>query len=154
MKKTKFDRYRDIYADLAGGFGVIPNTKLKSLIESWKESFAQMDDWLSNAGSGVTKSRLAPGLEQGLVDTYYLISELSDADRPAALDVFVSSCRLHDSGFVDRINERCNEILARGKITSETEHNLIRNKVDELMLLDESAESLSRFQSLLDKAEL
>lgn len=152
MRRSKYDKYRDIYEQLMSKFQNVSDSKLKDLLASWETSFAEMDEWLADPQKPVTKSMLATGLEQGLMDTYYLISELSSEYRSIASKAFVDACSEYDQGFLDKIDDRCNKILSKGKIRNESEWHLVRSKVDELTLQKDEA-NLEQYQKLLDDFE-
>ncbi|MGL6313240.1 hypothetical protein [Vibrio sp. WXL103] len=153
MRKTKYDKYRLICERLSGDLKNVPEDSIKEILASWELSFAQLDVELSNPETTIKKSLVTAGIEQGLIDTYYVILELPDESRYEAKKYFVEACSDFEPTFLERITDRSGKILKRGKIRNESEWYIVRSKVDDLMLQRNEKEALE-YQKLLDDFDL
>jgi hypothetical protein len=154
MKKTKFDKYKGLYEQLGSSFRNIPDPTLKSLADSWENYFEEMEALMSIPSNKITKSALAAGLEQGLMETYDIIAEIPEEFRVRATTAFNEACSDHFPGFMAEIDKKCEKILNRGKIRNESECHLLRSKVDRLSFDQKESSVIDSYQKLLDDFEI
>lgn len=93
MKQTKFDKLMSCYAFLSENLEEIDHKLIQDLRTSWDLSFKQIDDFLDS--KQVTKSKMVPGLLQGLRELPELFSDLPKPEQTKAMEVyFEATCDL------------------------------------------------------------
>lgn len=89
MKITKFDLLLNCYVALYDGLKGIDHKLIHDLRESWSLSFKQIDELL--ASKQVTKSKLVPGLLQGLRELPALFRDMPNPEKARAMEIYADA---------------------------------------------------------------
>ena len=104
-------------------------------------------------GTGVTRSAIASGMEQGLREMPFLFAEISESSRARAVSAWNKAILTHYPEFVAKDAERMAAVLARGRIRNEREYYLVRYRIDELETGSGTQEELDALYRLVDAFE-
>ena len=128
--KTKLDRLVKAYVELGNEFRDLDNPVLEKLAAP----FLSVTNWLDEVNAKAKRSALVGGLEQGLreVPTILTSSNLPVDVQRLAFKAYYHVVEKNIDGFFIKDLEKREKIVARGKIKSENEFYLIRNRVDEI----------------------
>lgn len=122
--------------------------KAKRLIENWAGIRQQYVE-----PSGVPRSALAAGMEQGLHETPMLLQSMPLEARKCAAQAFAAAISDHYPAFLVKDAERLAKIKKRGSICGEKEFYLIRHHVDLLEGDPSQNEELRMLYELVDNFE-
>ena len=132
MRKTRFDSFYEICQKLLASFSDMQIEELQVLMSGFKLSIEQINTWVSNDCFPATKSQIANGLEQGINELPLLFQELPDDVRSTAFQVYYSSVNSVIPGYHEKLRNRHQRILTQGKIQSDSDFYLLRNRLDKI----------------------
>ena len=91
MKQTKFDSLKNCYIVLSENLNEIDHKLIRDLRSSWDLSFEQIDEFLVT--KQITKSKMVPGLLQGLRELPELFSDMPNPERARAMEIYSEATR-------------------------------------------------------------
>ncbi|WP_294768803.1 hypothetical protein [uncultured Rhodoferax sp.] len=142
-------------------------TKLVAVFDQFHEAIVRLDDptakrlvenWVGIRHhyvepSGVPRSALAAGMEQGLRETPMLLQSMHSQTRKCAVKALAAATSAHYPDFLDKDAKRLAKIVARGSIHGESEYYLVRHHVDLLEGEASQNEELRLLYALVGKHE-
>lgn len=132
MRKSKFEKYLEIYRRLIAEFAKIESEKLANITASWKISLNDMESWLAMPNTPVSRSKLAIGLELGISEFPSLIENIERHKKAQISTIFYDIVSSLAPDYWDKQAKQINAIVERNLIKSEQEFYLIRNYLDKL----------------------
>jgi len=142
MRKTKFDAYFEICQKLIAELSGLGSKELQPLIDGFSNSIDQIDAWEIDARFPAPKSEIAKGLEQGVNELPLFFEELESGLRSKAFHVYYSAVNSVIPDYQEKIKNKIQRIIKRGKINSESEFYLLRNRLDQIESSGTNEESL------------
>ncbi|MBV8656681.1 MAG: hypothetical protein JO142_02540 [Burkholderiales bacterium] len=127
-----FDSFYDLIAE-------IPGDCAEALRHNWKRTRS----FYENIPAGVRPSQLTSGLEEGLREMPSLFEAADPEQRSRMSKAFSRAIADHYPDFFQKQRDRLEKILAKGKISRESEYYAIRHHVD-ILEGDEDSSSLLR----------
>jgi hypothetical protein len=124
-------------------FAEIDDDQCRNLVANWQQVRGKYYELLSRPETGVTKSKVAAGLEQGLNEIPLILATASPRARAAFNDALVG----HYPEFLETQLLRLRKVIERGSIRSEREFYLSRHAID---LLEGDSASRSMLQQLYE----
>jgi uncharacterized protein YciW len=153
MKHTKFDKLICIYDELGRQLGALNYPELEMILKSWTMSKSQIQSALNNPESNMRPSQFVSGLEQGLNETPLILSDLAEDKRVATLKLFYRVVKSNIPDFFKKIESSLANVVTLGKIKSENEWYIVRNRIDEIEGKESSREELSVLYNLIGAYE-
>lgn len=150
VKVTKYDKLFAVFEELTKQLQLIPDEKLQVHVGFLIQIPEQLNQMLVS-NKGVTKSKLATGLEQALREVPEIFSNLNPAVRLSALNAWNASIQKEFPEFAEKSKETIAKILIRGHIRNESEYYLIRSEVDALEGTDNQHKLLMQYYGLIEK---
>ena len=128
-QKSKFDKLFNVFEQFHTSLEGFPVERVSDLRKSWEYAKTEYTRLLS---AGVSKSRIAAGLEQGLRELPSLFEGITPQDRIHIAATL--SKAIHDiyPEFAAKEAKDLAEILAKNKIRGERQFYLVRHRIDEL----------------------
>jgi polyhydroxyalkanoate synthesis regulator phasin len=152
VKITKYNKLISVFDELTRQLQLIQDEKLQKQIDFLLQMPEQLTKFLAQK-NGITKSKLAVGLEQALREMPECFSDLKPEVRIAALKAWNTSIKNNFPDFLEKDKEKLSKILSKGHIRNESEYYLIRNEVDALEGDDSQRELLIQYYEFLEKFE-
>lgn len=152
VKVTKYDKLFAVFEALTKQLQLIPDEKLQVYVGFLIQMPEQLNQILAS-NKGVTKSKLATGLEQALREAPETFSNLNPTVRLSALKALNASIQKEFPEFSEKSKGKIEKILNRGRIRNEAEYFLIRSEVDSLEGFDNQHKLLMQYYDLIDKFE-
>lgn len=131
----------------------MPDENARRLISGWETAKSQYAQWLSDSKSGVTKSKVAAGLEQGLRETPQRLQRIAPQWRAEAIAAFHAAIETEYPEFGAKQRDTLAKVLSRGSIRGESEFYLVRYEVERLEGTTGAEALLSNYFGLLDSFE-
>lgn len=142
-------------------------TKLIALFDQFQGAILQLDDPTAKSlavnwygiryrylePSGVNRSVLTSGLEQGLREMPMIFQSMSPEVRKLSVHALAAAVSAHYPDFLHKDAERLAKIKVRGSIRGEREFYLVRQRVDLLEGEPSQLEELQHLYQLLDRFE-
>jgi hypothetical protein len=153
VKVTKYDKLFAVFEELTKQLQLIPDEKLQVYVGFLIQMPEQLNQMLAS-NKGVTKSKLATGLEQALREVPEIFSNLQPAVRLSVLNAWNVSIQKEFPEFAEKSKEIIAKILIRGHIKNESEYYLIRSEVDALEGVATQDLVLKQYYSLIEKFEV
>ena len=150
---TRLENLTTVYKQLGEEFKKTGNAKLLAIAESWGASFSQLHTEIGKNNLPAKPTALVAGLEQGLRETPSLLSGLPEEQHRLAIKVFQRVIESNLPGFFEKELETLEKIIARGKIKSEKEWYLVRQRVDEIEGDDSRTSELMQLYTMTDAYE-
>ncbi|WP_432453757.1 MULTISPECIES: hypothetical protein [unclassified Agarivorans] len=132
MRKTKFDMNLAICQKVLEAFSDIGSEQLAPIIEGFSKSIDQIKGWVNDNNFPAPKSEIAKGLEQGINDLSLLIEDLEPNFRSKAFSAFYQAVNSVNPDYFEKQNAKIQRVIKRGKIKTESEFNLLRNRLDRI----------------------
>ena len=137
-----------LYDDFHQALSVLDDATARKLVANWADVRGQYAE-----PSGVPRSALASGMEQGLRETPTLMHSMNAEARTRANQALASATMAHYPDFLAKTVERIAKVKARGSIRGESEFHLIRHQADLMEGMPGQTEELQRLCALLDAYE-
>ena len=153
MKTTKLNKLIHTYEKLGKELRELNLTELEAVLKSWEMSLSQINSEVNNPESSIKPSQFVSGLEQGLIETPLNLADLADEKRRSALRVFYRVVESNIPDFFEKTYLRLAEIISLGKIKTENDWYVVRNRIDEIEGLDKSENELSSLYNLINDYE-
>ncbi|NHQ88425.1 hypothetical protein HA050_20195 [Iodobacter sp. HSC-16F04] len=153
VKVTKYDKLFAVFEELTKQLQLIPDEKLQVYVGFLIQMPEQFNQMLAS-NRGLTKSKMATGLEQALREVPEIFSNLKPAARLSALNAWNASIQKEFPEFAEKSKEKIARILIRGHIKNEPEYYLIRSEVDALEGVEAQDSVLKQYYSLIEKFEV
>ncbi|STR45794.1 hypothetical protein [Iodobacter fluviatilis] len=150
---TKYDKLFAVFEELTKQLQLIPDEKLQVYVGFLIQMHEQLNKMLAS-NRGVTKSKMATGLEQVLREVPEFFSNLKPAVRLSAINAWNASIQKEFPEFAEKSKEKIAKILIRGHIKNESEYYLVRSEVDALESVETQDSVLKQYYSLIDKFEV
>jgi hypothetical protein len=128
---SKYDKLFAVFESFSASLASLPDEKARQLAGSWEKAKASYAELLAS-DSGVTKSKIAVGLEQGLRETPRLLQRVASPSRAIAIVAFHSAVKENYPEFFLKQEEALAKVLSRGTIRTEGEFYLVRAEIDRL----------------------
>ncbi|MDP2595470.1 hypothetical protein [Alteromonas stellipolaris] len=132
MRKTKFDVYFEICQKLVAELSDLESKELQPLIDGFSDSIEKISVWVANNSFPAPKSVIATGLEQGVNELPMFFEEMKPSLREAAFQTYYSTLNEIVPNYQEKLSSRVQRIIKRGKIKSESEFYLLRNRLDQI----------------------
>lgn len=132
MRKTKFDVYFEICQRLVAELSDLGSKELQTLIDGFSNSIEQISVWVANNNLPAPKSVIATGLEQGVNELPLFFEEMKPSLRETAFQTYYSILNEIVPNYQEKLSSRVQRIIKRGKIKSESEFYLLRNRLDQI----------------------
>jgi hypothetical protein len=130
VRKTKFDTYFDICEKLVPALASLESQRLAPMLEGLSSSITQIKNWLNDGVLPASKSDIATGLEQGVNELPLFIENIEPNLREEAFTRYHFTLNSVIPNYQEKMSVRIKRTLARGKINSESEFYLLRNRFD------------------------
>lgn len=150
---AKFENFVAAYSQLVAEFQNAGDPTLSAIAESWASSLSQLRVALSQSPPPVKPSVLFAGLEQALLETPTLVSDLPEKPRRLALAALHRITNSHLPGLFEKQRKVIDEVIVRGKIKTEKEWCLLRHCVDEIESENSQSSELSRLYRMIEEYE-
>jgi hypothetical protein len=147
----RFDSALAAWQALIEGLQPIPSPMVQLLVSTWPATRQKMDEMLLQPG--MTRSRLADGIEGGLRETPTAWGHEPPDIRQAVMRVWQNAIETHYPAFFEKEQLRINKVLTRGKIRTEAEFYLIRHQIDCLEETRNDPDLLARYMQMIDQFE-
>jgi hypothetical protein len=105
---------------------------LQPLIDSFSNSIDQISVWVANNKFPAPKSVIGTGLEQGVNELPMFFEEMEPSLRATAFQTYYSVLNAIVPDYQEKLSNRVQRIIKRGKIKSESEFYLLRNRLDQI----------------------
>lgn len=132
MRKTKFDAYFEICQELVAELSGLGSKELQPLIDGFSKSIEKIGVWEADNNFPVPKSEIAKGLEQGVNELPQFFEEIEPGLRANAFHAYYSAVNAVIPGYQEKLANRIQRIIRRGKIKTESEFYLLRNRLDQI----------------------
>ena len=132
MRKTKFDVYFEICRRLVTELSALGSKELQPLMEGFSNSIDQISIWVANDKFPAPKSVIATGLEQGVNELPLFFEEMEPSLRETVFQTYYSALDEIVPDYQEKLSNRVQRILKRGKIKSESEFYLLRSRLDQI----------------------
>lgn len=142
MRKTKFDIYFEICQRLVAELSGLGSKELQPLIDGFSNSIDQISAWVADNKLPAPKSEIATGLEQGVNELPMFFEEMEPDLRASAFRAYYSALDSIVPDYQEKLSSRVQRIIKRGKINSESEFYLLRNRLDQIESSGTNEESL------------
>lgn len=153
-KRSKYDKLFAVFESLCAQLASIPDDNARRLIGSWETAKVQYAQWLSDPESGVTKSKVAVGLEQGLRETPQRLQRVAPQWRTQAVVALQAAIENEFPEFAAKQRDALAKVLSRGSIRGESEFYLVRHEVERLEGTTGAEALLSSYYGLLEAFEI
>ncbi|WP_434513251.1 hypothetical protein AB6Q56_11155 [Dechloromonas sp. ARDL1] len=153
LMRSKYDKLFAVFESLCAKLAALPDDNAHDLISSWEKAKVQCVQWLSDPQSGVTKSKMAAGLEQGLRETPQRLQRIAPQWRGKAVVALQTAIENEYPEFVVKQRDALAKVLSHGLIQSESEFYLIRHEVECLEEISGSDALLSKYYGLIEAYE-
>ncbi|GLT23456.1 hypothetical protein GCM10007933_29220 [Zoogloea oryzae] len=153
LKRSKYDKLFAVFESLCAQLAAVPDENALGLISSWEKAKVQYAQWLSDPQSGVIRSKVAVGLEQGLRETPQRLQRIAPQWRGKAVVALQTAIENEFPEFGAKQQDALAKVLSRGSIRGESEFYLIRHEVECLEGTSGSEASLSKYYGLLEAYE-
>lgn len=127
--KTKYDKLLAVYEDLVAAISVVHDPLVVSFCSGWKSMRNAYDQALE---SGVSKSALAFGMEQGLRELPIVFRGVAGDEGTRLLNDLHKAVIANYPEFIKEDVAILATILTRSKIRNAREYYLVRQRIDEL----------------------
>ena len=151
MRKTKFDAYFEICQKLVAELSGLGSKGLQPLVDGFSDSIDQINVWVTDNTFPAPKSEIAKGLEQGVNDLPQFFEEIEPNLRATAFHAYYSAINSVIPDYQEKLSNKIQRIIGRGKINSESEFYLLRNRLDQIEGSGTNEESL--LYELLERYE-
>lgn len=152
-KRSKYDKLFAVFESLCAQLAVVPDDNARGLISSWEKAKIQYAQWLSDPPTGVTRSKIAAGLEQGLLETPRRLQRIGPQWRNQAVAALQTAIEIEFPEFGAKQRDALSKVLSRGSIRGESEFYLVRHEVDHLEGIAGGESLLSTYYGLLESFE-
>jgi len=152
-KRSKYDKLFAVFESLCAQLAAVPDDDAYGVVRSWENAKVQYAQWLSDPRSGVTRSKVAAGLEQGLRETPQRLQRVAPQWRGQAVAALQTAIENEFPEFGAKQRGALSKILSRGSIRGESEFYLVRHEVDCLEGATGAEELLSKYYGLLEAFE-
>ena len=142
MRKTKFDVYVEICQRLVADLSGLGSKELQPLIDGFSNSIDQISIWKAENKFPAPKSEIATGLEQGVNELPMFFEEMEPGLRAKAFHSYYSALNAVVPDYQEKLSNRVQLIIKRGKINSKSEFYLLRNRLDQIESSGTNEESL------------
>ena len=132
MRKTKFDVNLEICQKVLEALSDIGSEQLAPIIQGVSKSIDQIKGWVNDNKFPAPKSEIAKGLEQGINDLSLLIDDLEPNFRSKAFSAFYQAVNSVNPDYFEKQNAKIQRVIKRGKIKTESEFYLLRNRLDRI----------------------
>jgi hypothetical protein len=152
-RRSQFDALSAVYSRFIAELKSCGHPPASWMAESLEQSNNKMSEWLSDPASGVTRSKLAAGMKQGLRD---FPLGLRDYPKPVGSRLVSALRTIIQEEAPDLLadeREKLSRIVKRGRVRNESEFYLVRYRVDEIEGHAEHRAELVGLLKLLDDFE-
>jgi hypothetical protein len=132
MRKTKFEKYVEIYQKLITEFAEIECEELEKITKSWKISLNDMESWLAMPKPPVSSSKLAIGLELGISEFPSCIENIEPSKKAQINTIFYDIVSSSAPDYWAKLIKQIDAIVERNLLITEQEFYILRNYLDEL----------------------
>ena len=146
---TKLQKLLAVFDAFHTSLEALPGDYSKALIFNWK----QTRSFYTNIPEGVRPSKLASGLEEALLEMLMLFEAAPSEQRTAINKAFYQTLAKYHPEFLSKQQGRFEKILAKGRISRESEYYVIRHYVDIYEDNQEHCDLLNRLYQLIDLYE-
>lgn len=153
-KRSKYDKLFAVFESLCAQLAAVPDDNARGQISSWEKAKVQYAQWLSDPQSGVTRSKVAAGLEQGLRETPQRLQRIAPQWRGQAVAALQAAIENEFPEFGAKQQDILSKVLSRGSIRGESEFYLVRHEIDRLEGTTGAEALLSKYYGLLEAFEL
>lgn len=101
-------------------------------MEGFSNSIDQISIWVANDKFPAPKSVIATGLEQGVNELPLFFEEMEPSLRETVFQTYYSALDEIVPDYQEKLSNRVQRILKRGKIKSESEFYLLRSRLDQI----------------------
>lgn len=123
---TKLQKLVAVFDTFHNSLEALPGDDAKAFVYNWKQTRSSY----GNIPAGVRPSQLASGLEEALREMPMLFEAVVPEQRACINKAFSQALAEHYPDFLAKQHERFEKILAKGKISRESEYYVIRHYVD------------------------
>ncbi|MBO9685098.1 MAG: hypothetical protein J7598_00670 [Mitsuaria chitosanitabida] len=144
----KLSKLIALFDDFHQALSVLDDATARELVANWTDVRNRYVE-----PSGVPRSALASGMEQGLRETPMLMHSMNSEARKRANQALASATMAHYPDFLAKTAGRIAKVKARGSIRGEGEFHLIRHQADLIEGMPGQTMELQQIYALLDAYE-
>ena len=152
-RRSQFDALSAVYSRFIGELKSCGHPSALWMAESLEQSNSKMSEWLSDPTSGITRSKLAAGMKQGLRDFPLGLRDYPKPVGPRLMSALRTIIQEEAPDLLADEREKLSRILKRGRVRNEDEFYLVRHRVDEIEGHAEHQSELAGLLKLLDEFE-
>lgn len=149
--QTRYDKLVAVYEDLAAAISEVHDPLIVSFFSSWKSMRKAYEQALE---SGISKSQIASGMEQGLRELPMVFGGVDGDQRAQLLNSLHKAVVTNFPEFFKQDASLLASILKRSKIRNAREYYLVRHRIDELEGRAGNLDERELLYKLVDQFEL
>ena len=148
--RTKYDKLFTLFDEFSAAIAGINDPSVQQFCAAWissKKVYAEAIE------SGVRKSTITAGMEQGLREMPVIFMQLNDVQRTEVMNALRAAVVDNFPEFYEKDALLLASIIRRAKIRNEREYYLVRYRIDELEGRPEGVGELGSLYQLVEKFE-
>ena len=150
VTRTKYDKLWAVFEEFSTAIAGFDDPVVSQLPAFWASAKIEYEKLVQ---SGVRKSQIAAGLEQGLREVPEMLNELPYEQRLLVLSALRRAVMTHFPEFYEKDGARLAAMIKRSKITKESDYYLARHRIDELEGRADHSDELTQLYRLVDRFE-
>src|SRR5262249_38363983 len=150
-RRTQFDALAAAYDRLIVELKACGDPSVSTIGRTLEQSIAEMEQWLRDPASKITRSMLVPGMKQGLREGPLFLRDRPASIRLTLMAAYRTIVEEEVPGLLAFEREKLARIVVRGRVRNEEEFYLVRHRIDEIEGDSARRDELTQLYALVGK---